>query len=449
MRLNAGEGRYMDYIYTLEPGTHKLGMQIRMVGINEVMGNNDRYIDLDWSMPLRQQERGERFEKQYTSIYYKHFEDEVDHLQSRKEEGETDIPTSIKWIGYKQQFFSTVLFAENSFSRASLRMESMGENSGYLKHFYSEISIPLEGKDEETIPLAFYFVPNHFKTLKDYNYELQSLVDLGWPFIAWINKWFVVNIFHFLESKIASYGLIIILLTIFFKLLLLPLSYRSYMSGAKMRVLKPQLEEITKKYPKEKAMERQQATMAFYKKVGVSPMGGCLPSLLQMPIWLALFRFFPASIELRQQSFLWANDLSSYDSILNLPFNIPMYGDHVSLFTLLMAASMVFSTRINMQQTDTGQQMPGMKAMMYLMPVMMLLFFNSYSSGLSFYYLVSNLITFAQMAIIRRTIDEDKLLKKLNQNQKKPVKKSKFQARLEQMAKERGGVQQPQKRGRR
>ena len=215
-----------------------------------------------------------------------------------------------------------------------------------------------------------------------------------------------------------------------------------------MRVLKPQLEEITKKYPKEKAMERQQATMAFYKKVGVSPMGGCLPSLLQMPIWLALFRFFPASIELRQQSFLWANDLSSYDSILNLPFNIPMYGDHVSLFTLLMAASMVISTRMNMQQTDTGQQMPGMKAMMYLMPVMMLLFFNSYSSGLSFYYLVSNLITFGQMAIIRRTIDEDKLLKKLNQNQKKPAKKSKFQARLEQMAKERGGVQ-PQRKKRR
>ena len=215
-------------------------------------------------------------------------------------------------------------------------MEGMPEDSNYLKHFYSEISIPLEGKNEEIIPLDFYFVPNHFKTLKDYGYELQSLVDLGWPFISWINKWFVVNIFHFLESKIASYGLIIILLTIFFKLLLLPLSYRSYMSGAKMRVLKPQLEEITKKYPKEKAMERQQATMAFYKKVGVSPMGGCLPSLLQMPIWLALFRFFPASIELRQQSFLWANDLSSYDSILNLPFNIPMYGDHVSLFTLLM-----------------------------------------------------------------------------------------------------------------
>jgi len=448
MRLDAGEGRYMDYIYTLNPGTHKLGMQIKMVGMNEVMGNNDRYIDLDWSMPLKQQEKGEKFEKQYSSIYYKHFEDEVEHLQSRKEEGEADVPTSVKWIGFKQQFFSTVLFSGEAFTRASLRMEATAENSGYLKHCYAQISLPLEGKNEEIVPLDFYFVPNHFKTLKDYGYELQSLVDLGWPFIAWINKWFVVNIFHFLESKIASYGLIIIILTIFFKLLLLPLSYRSYMSGAKMRVLKPQLEEITKKFPKEKAMEKQQATMAFYKKVGVSPMGGCLPSLLQMPIWLALFRFFPASIELRQKSFLWADDLSSYDSILNLPFNIPMYGDHVSLFTLLMAASMVFSTRINMQQTDTGQQMPGMKVMMYMMPVMMLVFFNSYSSGLSFYYLVSNLITFGQMALIKRTINEEKLLKKLNQSQKKPAKKSRFQARLEQMAKERSGVQ-PQKRKKR
>ncbi len=322
----------------------------------------------------------------------------------------------------------------------------MEEGSGYLKHCYAEITIPLEGQSEEIVPLNFYFVPNHFKSLKAYDIGLENLVDLGWPFISWINKWFVVNIFHFLESKIASYGLIIIILTIFFKLLLLPLSYKSYMSGAKMRVLKPQLEEITSKFSKDKSMEKQQATMAFYKKVGVSPMGGCLPSMLQMPIWLALFRFFPASLELRQQSFLWAEDLSSYDSILSLPFEIPMYGDHVSLFTLLMAASMVISTKINMQQTDTGQQMPGMKVMMYMMPVMMLVFFNKYSAGLSFYYFVSNLITFAQMTIIKRSINEEKLLKKLNKNQKKaPAKKSNFQARLEQMSKDRSGQQKGKK----
>ena len=443
MRLSAGEGKYLDYIYTLEPGTHRLGMQIKMVGLNELMGRNASFVDLDWSMPLRQQEKGVTFENQYSSIYYKYFEDEVGHLQARKSGDEEDLPTRVQWIGFKQQFFSTVLFADEAFSRASISMEPLEESTGYLKNCYAQISIPLEGKSEEVVPLAYYFLPNHFKTLKAYDYELESLVDLGWPFISWINKWFVVNIFHFLESKIASYGLIIILLTIFFKLLLLPLSYRSYISGAKMRVLKPQLEEITKKFPKEKAMEKQQATMAFYKKVGVSPMGGCLPSLLQMPIWLALFRFFPSSIELRQQSFLWANDLSSYDSILNLPFEIPMYGSHVSLFTLLMAASMVISTRINMQQTDTGQQMPGMKVMMYMMPVMMLVFFNKYASGLSFYYLVSNLITFGQMVLIKRSLNEEKLLKKLNQTQKKPVKKSNFQARLEKMAKERSGQQAP------
>lgn len=269
----------------------------------------------------------------------------------------------------------------------------------------------------------------------------ETMVDLGWPFISWINKWIVVNAFHWMEGVFNfpwKYGLIIILLTIFFKGILLPLSYRSYVSGAKMRVLKPQVDEISKKFTKDKAMEKQQATMALYKKAGVNPMGGCLPMLLQMPIWLALFRFFPASIELRQQSFLWAKDLSSYDSIVDLPFTIPMYGDHISLFTLLMAVSMILTTKLNMQQTDTGQQqMPGMKMMMYLMPVMMLLWFNSYASGLSFYYFVSNLITFLQMYLIKRNINEDKILAKLNANQKKPQKKSNFQARLEKMARER------------
>ncbi len=439
MRLNAGTGRYMDYIYTLEPDSYKLGMHIKMVGMDEILGRNNSYIDLDWSMPLRQQEKAHKIESQYSSIYYKYFEDDVGHLQSRKAEGAEDLTTKVEWVGFKQQFFSTVLFTEKAFSRVSIKVDAMEEDSGYLKYCSAQISIPLEGGREELIPLAYYFLPNHFKSLKEYNHEFESLVDLGWDFISWINKWFVINIFYFLETKVASYGLIIILLTIFFKLLLLPLSYRSYISGAKMRVLKPQLDEITKKFSKDKAMEKQQATMAFYKKVGVSPMGGCLPSLMQMPIWLALFRFFPASIELRQKSFLWATDLSTYDSILNLPFEIPLnYGDHVSLFTLLMAASMVISTKINMQQTDTGQQMPGMKMMMYMMPVMMLFFFNSYASGLSLYYLVSNLITFGQMTLIKRSINEEKLLKKLTQNQKKPAKKSNFQARLEKMAKERG-----------
>ncbi len=437
MRLNSNEGQFIEFVYTLEPDSYKLGFEIRMDGMSQVFGRNTPFIDLDWSYPLRQLEKGAKFESQYSSIYYKYYEDEVGHLQPRKE-GSTDLSTRVEWIGFKQQFFSSVLRAEEAFTSAKVWTGEMPEESGYLKNCSAAISIPVQGKPQESIPMSFYFVPNHFKTLKEIGHEMENLVDLGWPFISWINKWFVVNIFHYLEGAIGSYGIIIIILTILFKTVLLPLSYRSYVSGAKMRVLKPQVDELGKKYGKDKAMEKQQATMALYRKAGVSPMGGCLPMLLQMPIWLALFRFFPASIELRQQSFLWAKDLSSYDSILNLPFEIPMYGDHISLFTLLMAISMAVTTKINMSQTDTGQGMPGMKMMTYMMPIMMLLFFNNYASGLSFYYFVSNVITFIQMWVIKRSINEEKILKRLNQNQKKPAKKrSNFQSRLEKMARER------------
>jgi YidC/Oxa1 family membrane protein insertase len=441
MRLNAGENQWMDFVYTLEPGSYELGFEIKLNNMNQVFGRNTPFLDLDWSYPLRQQEKGAKFASQYSSIYYKYYQDETGHLQSRKV-GDKDLTTKVEWIGFKQQFFSSVLRANEFFSSAKIVTSELPEGSGYLKLCEAAITIPITNESVESVPMTFAFVPNHFKTLKKIGYEYQDMVDLGWPFISWINKLFVVNIFHYLEGVFNfpwKYGLIIFLLTIFFKSILLPLSYRSYVSGAKMRVLKPQIEEINAKFPKEKAMERQQATMALYKKAGVNPMGGCLPMLLQMPIWLALFRFFPASIELRQQSFLWAKDLSSYDSIIDLPFEIPMYGDHISLFTLLMAVSMILTTKINMSQTDTGQQqMPGMKVMMYMMPVMMLLWFNSYASGLSFYYFISNIITFLQMYLIRRNIDEEKILKKLNANQKKPQKKrSTFQSRLEKMARER------------
>ncbi len=437
LRLDAGEGRFIDYVYSLEPDSYELGFSIKLDGMDQLLGKNTPFLDLDWSYPLKQLERGAKFESQYSSIYYKYFQDEVDHLKARKETSSADIATRIEWVGFKQQFFSTVLEADNAFVSARVSTTNLPEESGLLKNCEAAISIPIDGKPQELIPMKFYFLPNHFKTLKEYDKGFDNLVDLGWPFISWINKWFVVNIFHYLEGVVGSYGIIIIILTILFKTILLPLSYRSFVSGAKMRVLKPQVDEVGKKFGKDKAMEKQQATMALYKKAGVNPMGGCLPMLLQMPIWLALFRFFPASIELRQQSFLWAKDLSSYDSILNLPFDIPMYGDHISLFTLLMAISMAVTTKINMSQTDTGQGMPGMKMMTYMMPVMMLLFFNSYASGLSFYYFVSNVITFLQMWVIKRSINEEKILKKLNQNQKKTQKKSSFQSRLEKMARER------------
>jgi len=286
--------------------------------------------------------------------------------------------------------------------------------------------------------MQFYFGPNKYKTLREYgkDIELHELVDLGWKMFAWVNKYFVIEIFNFLEKYMSNYGLIIFILTIIIKLILSPLTYKSYLSTAKMRVLKPQIDEINERIPKDKAMERQQATMALYKKAGVNPMGGCLPMLVQFPILIALFRFFPSSIELRQKSFLWATDLSSYDSIATLPWEIPFYGDHISLFCLLMAGTNLIYTKMN-GQMQSSNQMPGMQAMMYMMPVMFLVWFNNYASGLSYYYFIATLFTIIQTWAIRKwMVDDTKVLAMLEESKKKPVKKSKFQQRLEDAAKQ-------------
>jgi len=440
MRLPAGNGKYIDYVYTLEPDSYKMKFDIRMQGMDAVLGKNTTMIDLDWAVDIRQQEKGKKGDGQYATVQYKYYQNDVGKLglSTEKKAASENLTTKVEWIGFKQQFFSSVLMADNYMVSARIGSITPPETAKEIKTFTAEISLPFEGKTQENIGLSFYFVPNHYKTLQAEGHELSNLVDLGWKWISWINKWFVINIFHWLEGVVGNYGIIIIILTIFFKLLVFPLSYKSFLSGARMKVLKPQIDEINKKFGSDKAMEKQQATMALYKKVGVNPLGGCLPALLQMPIWIALFRFFPSSIELRQQGFLWAHDLSTYDSILSLPFTIPGYGAHVSLFTLLMAASMLVTTKMQMDQTQTAQPVPGMKVMMYMMPVMMLVWFNSYAAGLSVYYFFSNVISYIQQIVIKRSIDEEKILNKLKENQKKPVKKSKFQERLELMAKERG-----------
>ncbi len=440
MRLPAGEGSWIDFVYTLEPDSYKLSYTIRMQGMDKVLGKNTSMIDLDWLMDIRQQEKWKKGDAQYATVQYKFYQSEAGKLKPStiKAASTENLTTKVEWIGFKQQFFSTVLMANNYMTSARISSVTPEEDAVPIKTFSAEISLPFEGKSQEDIGLTFYFVPNHYKTLKAEGHDLTNLVDLGWKFISWINKWFVINIFHWLEGVIGNYGIIIIILTIFFKLLVFPLSYKSFISGAKMKVLKPQIDEINKKFGADKAMEKQQATMALYKKAGVNPLGGCLPTLLQMPIWIALFRFFPSSIELRHQPFLWASDLSTYDSILNLPFTIPGYGAHISLFTLLMAASMLVTTKMSMDQTQTAQPVPGMKVMMYMMPVMMLFWFNSYAAGLSVYYFFSNVFSYLQQMIVKRSIDEEKILNKLKENQKKTVKKSKFQERLDQLAKERG-----------
>ena len=442
MRLPAGEGRYIEYVYSLEPDRYRVDFVMRFINMEELLAQNNNFIDLNWSMYVPQQEKGRMNESNYTTIYMKHFQDEVEKLNMRSKKAiqELDIPTKVRWLAFKQQFFSSVFIADESFTNANIRSTKLEEDPTYLYFFESTIGIPFEAKAEQVQNYTFYFGPNHYNTLKSYNLELQDLVGLGGLMSRVINKYMIIPVFNFLDNFIGSYGLIILLLTILIKLILFPLTWRSYISMAKMRVLKPEIDEINARIPKDKAMERQQATMALYKKAGVSPLGGCLPVVLQMPILIAMFRFFPTSIELRQQGFLWAHDLSTYDSILNLPFTIPMYGDHISLFTLLMTASTILTMKISNQANVSQSSMPGMKGMMYIMPIMFMFMLNNWSSALTYYYFLANVITFGQNQLVKQFVDEDALRKKLQSNQKKPAakKQSGFQKRLEEMAKQRG-----------
>ncbi|MDR0872498.1 MAG: membrane protein insertase YidC [Prevotellaceae bacterium] len=434
MRLAVNENSHLDFVYTIPNDNYMLKFDIVSAGMQDIRG-----LEMFWHGKVRQQEKGRDFEGRYSGLYYKFWGKEVENLSESKPDSKK-IETGLKWIAFKDQFFSSILIADDKFSSPNL--ESNILNDKYLKEYsVSKMTVPFKTQDGDKTGFRFYFGPNHFKTLNDYDkglnsdqqLDLQKLVPLGWTLFRWINRVLVIPMFNFFGGFGWNFGIVILLMTIVIKLLLFPLTYKSYMSSAKMRVLKPEIEKINERIPANKPQDRQKATMELYGKVGVSPMGGCLPMLLQMPILIAMFSFFPAAIELRQQSFLWAPDLSTYDSILNLPFNIPFYGAHVSLFCLLMSIVNVIYTHINMATQDMGnQQIPGMKYIMYLMPVMFLFFFNSYASGLSYYYLISTLITIGQTYAIRATVDEDKLLAQLNENRKKPAKKKGFLARLEE-----------------
>jgi YidC/Oxa1 family membrane protein insertase len=442
MTLPAGGNSYIKYIYTLKPSDYMVEFDIQFFEMQELLTDRINFLDLVWEVYVPAFEKGRINEMQNTTIFFKHYQDVVDkfNARSKKEEMDQDIPTSLEWIGYKQQFFSTVLLAKDHFSNAYISSVKLEEPNKYLKTFTSQIGVPYQPIQDYTVNMAYYFGPNHFQTLKGYEHELQRLVSLGGPVSRIFNRYFIIPIFNYLDNHIASYGLIILILTILLKIILFPLTFRSYKSMAKMRVLKPEIDAINARIPKDKSMERQQATMALYKKAGVSPLGGCLPMVLQMPILIAMFRFFPTSIELRQQGFLWATDLSTYDSILDLPFTIPMYGDHVSLFTLLMTASTILTMKISNQMSAGGQQMPGMKGMMYIMPVMFMFILNNFSAALTYYYFLANIITFGQNQLAKQFVDEDELRSKLEANTKKKTtrKKSGFQKRLEDMAKQRG-----------
>lgn len=437
MRLNAGTNSYIDYTYTINPNSYLMDFDIHFSGMNSVFSGKVTSIDLNWRAKMPQLEKGIKNERDYTTISYCYPSNEYEEITSTSVEEKKEITTKIKWVAFKHQFFSSILVAKDGFSNANLVLAKPTDES--LKDFSARISLPIQEGKDETIGMNFFFGPNHYKTLKSYNLGFEQNIFLGRWIIKWINRYLVIPVFNVLGSRLTSYGLIILLLTLFIKIILFPLTYKSYVSSAKMRVLKPQVDEINAKYPKkEDAIKKQQSVMALYRKVGVNPMGGCIPMLIQFPILIAMFRFFPVSFELRQQSFLWADDLSSFDSILNLPFDIPMYGAHISLFTLLMAVSLFITSKMNADQMgDTNAQLPGMKFMMiYLMPIMMVVWFNNYSSGLSYYYFLANLITLGQTLLIRRFVDDEAILAKLHENAKKPVKKSRFQEKLEQIAKQ-------------
>ena len=429
MRLQTTGAGYIDFAYRLLPESYLVNFDIRAVGMQNFFPAAQKTVNIDWSQLARQQEKGYDFEQRYTSLTYKPVDDGSDYLSEMKDDKET-FEEPMEWIAFKNQFFSSVLIANQDFENVTLDSKLQKEGSGYMKSYNAEMTTFFDPTGKEATQLQMYLGPNHFKTLlatndliinQDEDPELEDLVYLGWPLVREINRWFTINLFDWLSGWGLNMGLVLLLMTIIVKAIVYPATYKSYISSAKMRVLKPYIQKINEKYPnQEDALKKQQETMQLYSEYGVSPMGGCLPMLIQMPVFMALFFFVPNAIELRQQSFLWAPDLSAYDDILHWNFNIPFLGDHLSLFCLLFSVTNILNTWYTMKQQDTGQQqMPGMKIMMYLMPVMFIFIFNNYSSGLNYYYFISGLISILIMIVLRKTTNEPKLLAILEANKAK------------------------------
>ena len=436
MRLNAGKGQYLEYKYTLPVDSYLVAFKINLVNLNNVIAANTSSLELNWEQQLHRMEKDVKSERNVSTLYYQFIDEEVNSL-SQTEDATEELKTKVKWIGMKQHFFTQVIIADNSFDKPTrLEVKVPPEQSTDIKYMSAGLTVPYNHTVAESFGMHMYIGPSHYQTLKKTGFSLEKQIHLGWGIFGWVNRFLVIPVFNFLDSFNINYGIIILILTIIIKVLLLPLTYKAYLSQAKMKVLKPEMEEIQGKF-KEEPVKLQQEMMGLYRKAGVSPMGGCWPMLLQLPILFAMLNFFPSSIELRQQSFLWADDLSSYDSILDLPFTIPFYGAHVSLFTLLMTASTIALTYFNSQTTPTN---PQMKWMMYLMPVFFMGFLNSFSAGLNYYYFLANMISIGQQFLFRSFVDENAIHAKIQENKKRPAaqQKSKFQQRLENMAKERG-----------
>ena len=449
MRLAMDESSAIEFIYTMREGDYMVDFDVRFVGMGEWMRNATSF-DVTWNNTSYQNERGYKNENMYTTISYLFPEErKVEKLpfaevgkRGSGSRSET-IQTEFEWFAFQQQFFSSIMIAPEGFSNGEVGFDTYKPDSGYIKDFKASVSVPFDSQ-KDTYNFKFYYGPNKYSLLKEYDLGLEKVVQLGGRLVSWVNRWIVIPLFDLLSRFIGSYGLIILLLTIFIKLLIFPLTYKSMISSAKMRAIRPEIAAIQAKFPKaqtdqQEMMKSQQATMELYKKYDVSPMGGCLPMLIQFPVLIAMFRFFPTAIELRGESFLWMKDLSTYDSVLNLPFNIPWYGDHVSLMALIMAVTLFFYTKLTYkeQEMSNAPGMAGMKFMMlYFTPIMMLMWMNNYASGLCYYYFVSQILTIIQNFAFRYGINEDRLRAKMLASAKakaaQPKKKSKWQQRLEE-----------------
>lgn len=450
MKLKVSENKYLEYKYELKPDDYMMDFAIQSQGLNGVI-NGSQNINLDWNIKSFRTEKSVKYENQYTDLRYQQNGGEFEYLNAMSDEDEEDA-SNVDWISFKQQFFTSVLLTEEPFDKAKLISKNLVEDefidTVYTKEF--QALIPLKSEfGELNYSMNLYYGPVDYTVLSKYEGKnLDRIVSLGWGIFRWINKFVFIPVFAFLSSFIGNFGIVIILMTIVVRIIMSPVVYKSYLSSAKMKVLRPEMQEINEKYKgKENAMKRQQKTMAIQRKAGVNPLSGCIPALLQMPVFFALFRFFPANIDIRHKGFLWADDLSAYDEVLKLPFNIPFYGDHVSLFPILASVAIFFymqmtqSQQMNMQQ-PTQEGMPDMqkmmKMMLYVSPLMMLFFFNSYASSLSLYYFVSNLLTLGIMLVIKNYIlDEDKIHAQIQENKKKPEKKkSAFRQRLDDAMKQ-------------
>jgi YidC/Oxa1 family membrane protein insertase len=446
MRLSYGDNQFIDYVYSLKGEGYKVGLNIVVNGLSQIIQTSDNVLNLNWNASLHKQEKDMAQERQYSTPYMKYVDGDVDYLSATDDEEKTFDEQQVQWFSFKQHFFSNALISKTGFKKVKLGVSTDINSTTDVKQMSAAVELAYNGQATATYPMEFYFGPNRFSTLKEQGYNLEKQVDLGWGPLQYINRFAVLPVFNFLEQFNWNYGLIILVLTIVLKIVLFPLTFKSYMSMAKMRILKPEMDEIKAKVGEDNPTLLQQEYLKLYKKAGVNPLGGCLPMLLQMPIIIAFFRFFPSSFELRGESFLWMKDLSTYDNFINLGFTIPFVGDHISLMCFLMTISTIIYTYYNNQVSGVSGQM---KYIGYITPIIFFGVLNSYPSGLNYYYFCANIITFSQQYFIRLMVDDDKIHAKIQENKKKPEdpnkKKSGFQKRMEEYMRQQQQLQNKSK----